>query len=72
MAGDGTVVRVAARTVAVVDTNGAGDAFAAGMIDEVVRSAAVGALTAEVLGAAMEAGTDQAVMALRSTGVGPA
>jgi len=71
VAGDGTVVRVPAVPTEVLDTNGAGDAFTAGMIDVVV-AAASREIGPELLARAMATGAQQAVTALRSPGVGPA
>lgn len=70
VAGDGTVVRVPAVPTEAVDTNGAGDAFTAGMIDVVLASGAP-AIGPELLALAMSAGAAQAVVALRSWHVGP-
>lgn len=67
---DGTVVRVPAVRTEVLDTNGAGDAFTAGMIDVVVNSG-VSTIGPELLGRAMATGAQQAVTALLSPGVGP-
>jgi sugar/nucleoside kinase (ribokinase family) len=72
IASDGEIVHVPAQAVEVVDTNGAGDAFAAGMIDSLLRLGAVGTIDGPTLRAAMAAGASQATTALRSRGLGPA
>jgi len=72
VAADGELVRVSAVPVEVVDTNGAGDAFMAGMIDCVLAHRHSGPFGAAMLGAAMTAGARQATAALRSRGLGPA
>lgn len=71
IAGDGGVVTVPAQPAIIVDTNGAGDAFAAGMIDEVLTTGAAGPLTADELRRAMTAGAAQAVQALGTEGLAP-
>jgi len=72
VAGDGTVVTVAAEPAVIVDTNGAGDAFMAGMMHASLGWSDSSAWSAEHLAEAMTAGAKQAVRALASSGVGPA
>ena len=68
---DGTVVAVPAVPTTVVDTNGAGDAFAAGVIDFALASHVYSPLDAVSARRALEAGALQAAVAVRSWGVGP-
>ena len=72
VAGDGSVVTVAAEPAVIVDTNGAGDAFMAGMMHSALARGEAGAWSADALRASMTAGAVQAVRALASSGVGPA
>jgi len=72
VAADGEIVRVEAVPVDVVDTNGAGDAFTAGMIATVLSAIAKGPINAALLRSAMVAGAQQATTALASRGLGPA
>ncbi|WP_084073331.1 carbohydrate kinase family protein [Demequina sp. NBRC 110052] len=72
MTTDGDTISVEAFPASVVDTNGAGDAFAAGMIAEVLREdLAPGALRGESLRAAMLAGAARAVKALETRDLAP-
>ncbi|HEY5753493.1 MAG TPA: PfkB family carbohydrate kinase [Chthoniobacterales bacterium] len=69
---DAAVVRVPAVTTTVVDTNGAGDAFMAGMIAQTIRAGHPGLLRdAGELRAAMAAGAAQAVRAIGSAHLSP-
>lgn len=72
VAADGQVVRVEAVPVEVVDTNGAGDAFTAGVMRAVLAANLAGPIDAETLRRAMIAGAKQATAALASRGLGPA
>ncbi len=72
MAADGTLVEVAAVPVTVVDTNGAGDAFAAGMIAASLGlDSPNGIGRPDALGDAMRAGAAQAALAVASATLGP-
>ena len=71
VAADGEVVHVPAVPVEVVDTNGAGDAFAAGMVRRVLGHGHTGPLDGAALRAAMVAGALQAPAALASRGLAP-
>ncbi len=71
VAADGTVVRVEAVPTTVVDTNGAGDAFMAGMIAASLSEGGSASVTGPELRRWMTAGAQQAVRALRSPSVGP-
>ena len=71
VASDGDLVTVDAVPVTVVDTNGAGDAFAAGMIASRLSAGNDRAWDAPTLRRAMEAGARQATAALSSRGLAP-
>ncbi|MDN4472625.1 carbohydrate kinase family protein [Demequina zhanjiangensis] len=72
ISGDGTPVRVPAARTTVVDPNGAGDAFAAGMLMQALREGCAGRpFTAEELERCMDAGAAQAVTAVSSEGLAP-
>ena len=75
VAGDRELVEVAAAPTVVVDTNGAGDAFAAGVIHSLLGAASpggIGDVDATVARNALSSGAARAAAALRVHGVGPA
>ncbi|WP_159451398.1 carbohydrate kinase family protein [Demequina sp. NBRC 110054] len=72
VAGDGKIVSVEAVPTDVVDTNGAGDAFAVGMLLCALHEGATGRrMSAPELHRAMQAGAAQASQAISSTGIAP-
>lgn len=68
---DGSMVRIPAPEVAVVDANGAGDAFAAGLMAFTVDVGGAAAVTGDLLGAALEAGAAQSARAVGSAQISP-
>ncbi|MDN4486890.1 carbohydrate kinase family protein [Demequina sp. SYSU T00039] len=68
---DGAMVRIAAPEVAVVDANGAGDAFAAGLMAFAVEVGGASRITGELLGQALEAGAAQSARAVGSAQISP-
>ncbi|WP_062316254.1 carbohydrate kinase family protein [Demequina maris] len=68
---DGSFARVEAPKVDVVDPNGAGDAFAAGVMSHALRVGGAAALTGDALWEALEAGSAQAVRAITSRQLSP-
>ncbi|WP_228373383.1 carbohydrate kinase family protein [Demequina gelatinilytica] len=68
---DGSFARVEAPTVDVVDPNGAGDAFAAGVMSHALRVGGAGYLTGDALWEALEAGSAQAARALSTRRLSP-
>lgn len=71
VASTGEIARVQAVPTEVVDTNGAGDAFAAGMIASLLDAGLTGPLTSPQLCAAMAAGATRATTALTSRDLAP-
>ncbi|SEI91400.1 carbohydrate kinase family protein [Demequina mangrovi] len=68
---DGSFARVEAPRVDVVDPNGAGDAFAAGVLSHALRVGGAERLTGDALWEALEAGTAQATRAITSRQLSP-
>ncbi|WP_062303718.1 carbohydrate kinase family protein [Demequina subtropica] len=68
---DGSFARVEAPVVDVVDPNGAGDAFAAGVMSHALRVGGAASLTGDALWEALEAGSAQAVRALSTRQMSP-
>ncbi|WP_062385658.1 carbohydrate kinase family protein [Demequina iriomotensis] len=68
---DGSFARVEAPRVDVVDPNGAGDAFAAGVMAHALNLGGAASLTGDALWEALEAGSAQAVRALGSRQLSP-
>ncbi|WP_062202069.1 carbohydrate kinase family protein [Demequina salsinemoris] len=72
IAGDGTPVRVDAVPTRVIDTNGAGDAFAVGMLLRALEEGCADRpMTADELRRCMAAGAAQAARAISSPGLTP-
>jgi len=68
---DGGVARVAAPRVRVVDPNGAGDAFAAGVMAEALAAGGAAELTGTRLVAALKSGAEQSARAITSRELSP-
>lgn len=68
---DGDIVHVPAIETRVVDTNGAGDAFVAGVMARAIEAGGAGHLTGNALVAALSAGAAQATRALTSAHLSP-
>ena len=68
---DGAVVRVPAPEVTVVDPNGAGDAFAAGLMAYAVAIGGASRITGDLLGEALAAGAEQSARAVGSAQISP-
>jgi len=67
----GAVIDVPAAPATVVDTNGAGDAFVAGVIDHLISTSQLSNLDAPAIREALAAGARQAAIAVGVRGVGP-
>lgn len=68
---DGAMVRIPAPEVTVVDPNGAGDAFAAGLMAFAVAVGGAASITGDLLGEALAAGAAQSARAVGSAQISP-
>lgn len=71
VAADGTTLRIPAVPATVVDVNGAGDAFAAGLMAFAVDAGGAARIDGSMLAAALEAGAAQAARAVASASLSP-